>query len=236
MNRASTTTQPPLAAAEAQALRDKTKQCAVDLAQKINELRASVTEFLSGGGPEVLGIDEAAFRKEIHESSGRHRTTVTRHYLAGLMDVELKLPPGEVSEWALRELRTQVPKVACANVIEHARQEVGSYRKITAQSIVSAAKQLGCLKSPPTTKATASRGNQATADQSEATAIARGRGAAASERVEGILARVQQQDRLQHDLERLLGQLGTQKALLREVAALGPPANGELLQRLEDIS
>lgn len=82
------------------------------------------------------------------------------------MDVDLKLPPGDVNEWALRELRTRVPKEACADAIELARQEVGSYREITAQSIVSAAEQLGCLK-PPTTKATASRGNQATADQCE---------------------------------------------------------------------
>lgn len=235
MNQASTTTQPPLAPAEAQALRDKTKQCAVNLAKKADALRALVTEFLLGGGPEVLGIDEAEFRKEICESSGRHHTTVSRHYLAGVMDVDLKLPPGDVNEWALRELRTRVPKEACADVIELARQEVGSYREITAQSIVSAAEQLGCLK-PPTTKATASRGNQATADQCEATATARGRGAAASDRVEGILARVHQLDRLQHDLKSLLSQLGTQKELLREVAALGPPANGELLQRLEDLS
>lgn len=62
MNRASTTTQPPLAPAEAQALRDKTKQCAANLAKKAEEFRAYVTEFLLGGGPKALGIGEEAFR------------------------------------------------------------------------------------------------------------------------------------------------------------------------------
>jgi hypothetical protein len=138
------------------------------------------------------------FRLEVSSAvtNNIHRSTINRICLAARMEAGLKLPFGEVKESTLRTLRIKVPKNKCGAVLKHALKEKGSYSKITAKAIEVAARELGCLKTP-----------------SDNPTESKNQG-------EGVQAWLQEHSKHQNALPRLLKMLGTQPALIQEVAAL----------------
>lgn len=100
--------------------------------------------------PKLLDMDNQEFRLAVSSAVTKniHRSTINRICLAARMEAALKIPFGEMKEFALRALRTKVPKNKCGDVLARALKKKGSYSKITAKDIEAAARELGYLKTP----------------------------------------------------------------------------------------
>jgi hypothetical protein len=177
------------------------------------------------------------------------------------MDYRLGLPPGEVKESVLRETRTKVRKNACGDVLEHARKQQGSYRKITAKAVTAAAKELGCLKHPPvretevegsessadgdehsktaqTTKrspAKVKRSGQADSDQRVASCSDSADAAMNSDPVARVLDRLRPNRVLRKTVISLLVSFDNRWGLVRDLAALGTKGRSDLRKCLEEL-
>ncbi len=111
-------------------------------------LRRAVYEAYVQRAHESLHMSSQEFHLAISMTNNRHRSTINRICLAGQMDAEHDLPPGDLREYALRLLRIKVPRDKRGKVLAHALKKKDSYRKITAKDILATARELGCLKPP----------------------------------------------------------------------------------------
>lgn len=148
--------------------------------------------------PKLLDMDNQEFRLAVSSAVTKniHRSTINRICLAARMEAALKIPFGEMKEFALRALRTKVPKNKCGDVLARALKKKGSYSKITAKDIEAAARELGYLKTP-----------------SDHPAEINNHG-------EVIRVWFQEYSKHQRALQRLLGQFSTPPALMQQVTDL----------------
>lgn len=139
---------PKLTLDEAEELLWKCQECVKEVRSARIHLRRAVYEAYVQRAHESLHMSSQEFRLAISMTNNSHRSTINRICLAGQMDAEHDLPPGDLSEYALRWLRIKVPRDKRGKVLAHALKKKDSYRKITAKDILATARELGCLKPP----------------------------------------------------------------------------------------
>ena len=199
-------------------------------------LRRAVYEAYVQRAHESLHMSSQEFHLAISMTNNRHRSTINRICLAGQMDAEHDLPPGDLREYALRLLRIKVPRDKRGKVLAHALKKKDSYRKITAKDILATARELGCLKPPshppspakasePVRDVEASCERSATSDVKAAVRRTTPQDDTTSSNVtetreEAVRVWLQEYSKHQNALQRLLKKFDIQPAQIQKVVAL----------------
>lgn len=249
----------PLKRDEANLRKNKIEQCLENIKSGAKLLDNLLYQFLARNGPEALGMDKAEFLKRLIKISGRHRSWVNRLYHWILIELRLGLPHGELNEYSARTLKTKVREDAWRRVFKRALNKAGSHPKITAEAILAAAKELGCLKMPAISASLgASSGrspdgdepsvpamvkedraavpkNRIRMDSDEPEPSVRGGGSeavGASDRLGRILDKLRRHSQLRSAVKSLLNRLDDHWELVSELAALESEERGDLHERL----
>lgn len=261
MNESSSKKMLPLTREDAEALRDRIKNCREGIKTRGDELGELLYEFLARNGPSVLGIDRTRLRKKLGEKMGVHRSTVYRTFDWVEMEIELKQPHRAINAFMARTMKDKVRKDAWSRVLERARRDKGSDGKITAQDVLATAAELDCFKRPPvretevegsessadgdehsktaqTTKrspAKVKRSGQADRDQRVASGSDSDDAAMNSDPVARVLDRLRPNRVLRKAVISLLDSFDNRWGLVRDLAGLGTKGRSDLHKRLEEL-